>query len=513
MSSSPPDRSLTRRTVAGLLWMVYGKGGYAALQLVVLAVLARLVSPAEFGVMSAALAVIGLSAIVSQLGMGPALVQRHDLEPRHIDTGFVTSVLLGVLLGGLIWAAAPMAAAFFRIDEVAPVLRTLAWVFPLQGVATVAESLIKRDLQFRWLANIDIISYSLGYGAVAITYGVFGGWRGGGVWALVLGTIGQYVVRAALLLWNRRPRLPPRPEGRAFRELMYFGSGFTVARIANQLALEGDNLVVGRFLGAEALGFYGRAYRLMSAPASGFATVLDAVLFPAMARVQADPRRLATAYRRSAALVALVILPLSATWVLLAPEIVHIVLGPRWSSAVVPLQILALGMLFRTGAKIADSLTRATGAVYRRAWRQIVNAGVVIGGAWVGMHWGMAGVAWAMVLALGVNFLLMTQLSLAEARATWSTFGRAHVPAALTTLVVAVFVGTTAALGRHWGAPPLGVAAAALGAGAGGTLLLAYLAPTVFLGSDGRWMLDTMRGFLRGEPRPARPAEETAPAR
>src|SRR5206468_5659579 len=111
-------------------------------------------------------------------------------------------------------------------------------------------------------------------------------------------------------------------ERQAFNDLAYFGGGFTVARLANYVAVYGDNVVTGRFLGAAALGYYGRAYSLMSAPAYAFGSVLDAVLFPAMARVQDDAARLAAAYRRGVALIAIVVLAPSATIILLAPEVI-----------------------------------------------------------------------------------------------------------------------------------------------------------------------------------------------
>lgn len=288
---------------------------------------------------------------------------------------------------------------------------------------------------------------------------------------------------------------------------MYFGGGFTVAKIANQLAQEGDYLVVGRFLGPAPLGLYGRAYHLMSAPASGFATILDAVLFPAMARVQAEALRLAAAYRRSVALIALVILPASATFVLLAPEIVRVVLGPRWTDTIAPFQILAVGMLFRTSSKISDSLTRATGAVYRRAWRQALYATLVIGAAWVGKHWGIAGVAWGVLLALTVNFLLMAQLSIREAGMKWFNFWRAHCPALLITSVLSPIAWIVVTTCRDWGIAPLAVLSAGVGVVLAGALLLVFLSPSVFLGSDGEWMLETMRSFahklIRRGSRPA----------
>jgi len=488
----PHRRNLTHLTLAGLLWMVYGKGAYGILQFVVLAVLARLVSPTDFGVVSAAVIVIGLSAIVSQLGLGPALVQRPELERRHIDTAFATSVLIGVALGALIWLGAPLMAGFFRTSGVEPVLRALAWVFPLHGVSTTAESLMRREMRFRWLANLDVISYGIGYGVVGITTALLG-W---GVWALVAGQIAQNVVKTGMLVTVQPPRLNL-PERRAFEELMYFGGWFTVAKIANQLAQQGDYLVVGRFLGPTSLGFYGRAYNLMSAPAAGFATILDYVLFPAMAMVQERTDRLAAAYRRGAALIALVVVPASTALVLLAPEVIHVVLGPQWTPVVVPFQILAAGMLFRTSSKLSDTLTRATGAVFRRAWRQIIYAALVLGGAWIGQHWGIVGVAWGVLLALTVNFLLMAHLSVTEARMTWLDFWRAHVPALLMAVVSSPIVWGVGTASRHWSLPPLVIVAAGTLVVVASSLLLVYLAPKTFLGRDGQWTVTTMRTFVQ----------------
>jgi PST family polysaccharide transporter len=475
------------------LWTLYGKGAYAVLQLVVVGVLARFVSPADFGVVGAALIVIGVSTMFSRLGLGPALVQRPELEQRHIDTAFTASVLLGLGLGGAMWLVAPLAAEFFRIPSVAPVLRALSVVFPLQGLAAVAGSLLLRELRFRYMANVDVISYGFGYGVVGIGAALLGL----GVWALVLAQITHNVVKTTILLLGQPPRLRSLPDRDAFRELMYFGGGFTLAKVANQLAQQGDYLIVGRFLGPAPLGYYGRAYNLMSAPASGFGTILDSVLFPMMARVQNDETRLATAYRRGVALIALVVLPASAALILLAPEAIHVVLGARWVPVIAPFQILAAGMLFRTSSKMADSLTRATGAVFRRAWRQIAYAGLVLGGAWVGQHRGIAGVAWGVLLAITVNFLTMAQLSLEESKMSWWRLWLAHLPAVLTTLVTAPLVWVLAVALRSWGMPQVVTLVAGLGLVAACFLGLTLLAPGVFLGPDGRWMIDTLRGYVR----------------
>jgi PST family polysaccharide transporter len=457
----------------------------------VLAVLAHLISPAEFGVVSAALVVIGFSAIFSQLGLGPALVQRPELAPEHEETAFAVSVLLGLVLAGIVWWLAPVVADFFRIPRVAPVLRVLAWIFPLQGLGTVAESLMRRDLRFRWLANVDVITYAFGYGLVGIALAL-AGW---GVWALVAGQIAQTLLDVVLLLACRPPRIGL-PGWRAFTDLVRFGGGFTIALVASFFALQGDNLVVGRWLGPAALGLYDRAFQLMSAPATNLGMVLDNVLFPTMARVQGEQERLAVAYRRGVSLIALCVVPVSAVLMLIAPEIIHVILGPRWGAAVLPFRILAIGMLFRSSYRLSDSLARATGAVYRRAWRTIVYAALVIGGAWIGQHWGIAGVAVGSLFALAVNFVLMAQLSLHVSGITWRSYFRAHTPAIMLTAASLPVVWVVVAALRHWRLNPIVVVSITAGASLIWSLSLTWLAPTVFLGRDARWMLDTLRALM-----------------
>jgi len=494
--------SLTNQTVSGMIWTAYGKVVYAVLQLVILGVLARLLVPDDFGVISAAAVVIGLSAIVSQLGLGPALVQRQQLEPRHIETAFTTSVLLGLALGALIWAGAPLAANLLRMPGVTPVLRALAWVFPLQGLGTGATSLLTRELRFRWLANLDVITYAVGFGGIGIVTALLG-W---GVWALVAAQIAQTLLRTIVLLTRYPPRFRQYADRGAFIDLMYFGGGFTLAKIANYFALNADKLTVGRFLGPAALGYYGRAYSLMSAPAYGFGTVLDTVLFPAMAKVQHDPERLRSAYRRGVALIALLVLPASLVMILLAPEIIHVVLGPKWTPVIAPFQILGLGMLFRTSYKMSDSICRSTGAVYRRAWRQVLYSALVLGGAMIGRNWGISGVAWGTLAAVTINFVLMADLGLKVGHLSWKGFWQAHQPAVMMTAVsVPLVYAATIAL-RLWIRSPVAILIAVAACFALTIVALVLLAPATFLGSDGQWVLGTMKKFahkFRPAPRPA----------
>ncbi len=488
----PRDAGLTQRTLAGLVWTAGGRAVYAVLRLVVLFLLARLVSPADFGVVGAATVVLGFSAIFSELGMGPAIVQRPTLELRHEQAAFTASVGFGLVLGAMLWVLAPQVAGFFRIPAVEPVLRTFAWTFPLAGLSLVAYAVTQRALRFRWLAIVDVVSFGVGYGVVGVTLALLGF----GVWALVAAEMSKVGVYTAILLVAHPPRVSLRPDRQAFAELMYYGGGFTVSKVANYLALQLDNVIVGRWLGAVALGFYGRAYELMAAAPALLGEPVDKVLFPAMATRQGDMRSLAAAFRRGVATMALITLPLSALLVVLAPEAVPALLGPKWTPVIVPFQILTLGIFLRTSYRISDVVARATGAVYRRAWRQAIYLACVVAGAWFGRHWGIAGVALGVLGALAVNYLLMAHLGLRLAGLSWRRFGQAHLHALLTAAVVAVLVGGLAGLLRAWALPPVAVLVTAGVVGLGGTLLLVWAAPQAFLGADGLWVLRQVREFV-----------------
>ena len=468
------------------------KGSQALLQVVALVLLARLLQPSQFGLFAAAMVVAGFCAIFSELGVGPAIVQRPELEPRHIRVGFTLSVLLSIVAGDFVWLAAPAIAGFFQMPGLEPVVRVIALGFPLQGLIVVAQSLAQRNFRFRWLAVVDASAFAIGYVVVAPAMTLMGF----GIWALVGAYLSQQTVRM-IALWRGQPHdKRPLLELAAIRDLLYFGAGFTLARIGNFLAGQGDNLVVGRALGSAALGFYAHAYNLMAAPAILVGQVIDRVLFPTMARVQLEPERLIRGYRSGVFACALLIMPGSVIVAIVANEIVLVLLGTAWQGVALPLQILACGMLFRTSYKLSDTVARATGAVYARAWRQAVFAAAVVTGATVGQHWGLGGVAIGVLVALGINFGTMAQLSLRLIGMSWADFGRAHLPGVTLAIIIGAATWALTDWLRGQAAAPaiillaVGSLAASLGA------LVIWLRPTFFLGPDAQKLIKAVSNLL-----------------
>jgi O-antigen/teichoic acid export membrane protein len=489
------SRGLAKRTVVGGLWTGLSTGALAAMELVALVVLARLLAPNEFGVFAATLVVVRFCTIFSELGVGPAIVQRPSLEERHVRVGFTLSLLLGSAVAAVVWAGASAIAGFFRLPELVQVVRAASLVFACHGIAMVAQALAQRELRFGWLAAVDTGAFAAGF----VVAGPAMAWFGFGVWALVGALVIQHFLRMVILLVGQPHAKRPLLERRAIGELLYFGGGFTLARIGNYLAGQADKLVVGRWLGAPALGLYTLAYQFIAAPALLVGQVLDRVLFPSMALVQAEPTRLARGYRSGIAVCALVILPASVVVAMVAPEIVLVLLGPAWTGVVVPFRILALAMLFRTSYKLSDSVARATGAVYARAWRQAVFAGAVVAGSLIGQLWGVDGVALGVAAAIALNFVLMAQLSLRLTGLRWADFGAAHLPGLA--LSAALGAGTWLLLGWSRGlqvAPLVLLLEVALFAAAAG-LLLCWCIPALFLGQDARSLLRTLATLVPGQ--------------
>ena len=511
MTSGPP-RGLTQRALNGMFWTLSGAGVQVVFRLGSLMVLGRLLTPAEFGLMGAAMVVVALSESVSLIGVGPAIIQRRDLQPTHVRVAVTLSCTLGILLGAAVWFGAPAIAGLYRMPELEPLLRGVAFLFPLDGLSTVGRSLLIRDLRFRDFGAIDVGSYILGYAGV----GVLLAWQGYGAWALVLAYLSQSTLRSvAMYLATRHP---VRPSGnlQAAKDLLSFGFGHSLAQIATVVSQQGDNFVVGRWLGPAALGVYGRAYNLMVLPAYAFGRVVNRVLFPVMAQVQDQRDRLANGYERALAVVALVSLPASAVLWVLAPELIPALLGPQWTAVVLPFRLFTVGLFVRMSSRISDACTKAAGAVYSRALIQGVYAALVLVAALIGQHWGVGGVAVAVSVAMGLNWLMMTALGQIVTGLSWPRFMRAQVPGAIFAVLFGIAVAITVQATRAAHLSSLWVLVVG-GLTVPAVLVAAWrLGAASWLGPHGIWAFqratELFRRSSKSAGRPAVPLDEMASA-
>jgi O-antigen/teichoic acid export membrane protein len=280
-----PTESLTRRTTRAAQWRFASSIIGAALQFVVSVLLARLLSPRDFGMVALAFLVLGLARLLGDLGMGNAVVQRPGLTERHVRTAFTVSTLIGVATAALIVAAAPIGAVMLIEPMLTPMLRMLSIPFIFSGMSTVATALLRRNLDFKLRFFVEIGSYVVGYAGVATSLAVLGY----GVWSLIYGGLAQSLLattaQMALVRHSIRPLL-----GRSeLRDLLGLGVGATLSGFVNYVALNGDNFIVGRWNGATSLGLYNRAYTLMNMPFTHVSSVISGSCFRRLPRYRQSP--------------------------------------------------------------------------------------------------------------------------------------------------------------------------------------------------------------------------------
>lgn len=426
---------LKKKTFTGFLWLLAGSSSQTALQILVLSVLARLVAPEDFGIISIAIIFLGFSKIFSQLGMGAAIVQRSTINNKHIRTAYTTSLIIGVFFCLLTFLFSKNVANYFNMPELQRVLKYISCIFIIDSFISVSQSLLQRNLKMKFFALSDLVSYLIGFGII----GVWLAFLEYGLYALVYAYIVQAFTRAIFVSILEPHSIIPYFDKKSFKELFFFGSGHTVAKIANYFAGQGDNLVIGKTLSADALGYYSRAYQLMVAPVRLIGQSLNIVLFPALSSIQTDKEKVKKAYFKSTQLVAYASLLISTILFINAKEIVLILLGEKWVEVILPFQILAVGTLFRMSYKISDSLIKAMGDVHKRAVIQIIYASSVFLFSYIGHYWGIKGVALGVFFAIFLNFVFMTHLSLLQFKETWANFIKIHIKPFILSIFVFVF--------------------------------------------------------------------------
>jgi len=427
--------SLADQAARAAQWRFAGTLVGAAARFTIGVLLARLLPPVDFGIFALALVVTGLAQPLGDLGIASAVIQRRDLTPRHIRAAFSFSVAVGFLIAIVLVLGAPLVALLVRDVRVTPVLRLLSLGFAVQGFSVVAAGLLRRRLDFRRLFYIDTVSYVLGYGGAAVTLAVLGF----GVWSLVWGSLVQTTLSSAWQIVAARHPVKPLAAGPELGELLSYGVGAGASSIANYLAVNADNFLVGRLLGATSLGLYARAFNLMNLPYVYVASVLSGVLFPAFAQIQTDIPRLRRGYLTMTRLTAVIAGPSMVALAIAAPFLVPTLYGPAWTGVVFPLQILCAAGYFRSLFHVGSIVAKSVGRVYSDLQRQVGYAIFVMIGAIAGSSFGLPGVAIGVSVAIAFMFMATGQLALDITRTSWTEYLRAQRAAIVTTTVVALF--------------------------------------------------------------------------
>ncbi len=484
------SNSLSNKALNGVFWMTSGVGSQQALQLLILAVLARLLTPEDFGMITAAMVVLSISNLFVEIGFGPAIIQREELNGLHIQSAYTLSAILGLIFFGLMQVFAPQIEIMFDIAGLEQVVRVMSIAFIWQGFGVVSEGVLSRTFRFKNLAFIRITSYFIGYGIIAVIMALIGF----GHWSLVAAAITQSMINAILLVISVKHNLRFKLHKQSVKDMLFLGGGFSLSRIINYFALQGDKLIVGRYLGAEQLGIYGKAYELMVFPTKLYDQIVSKVALSSLSKIQHEPERMAKAFRKAMNLTALLGLPMTVFITILGPDIILLLFGDQWTGMIEPFYLLAVGIFFKLAYRVSSSVILAKGYVYVFALTQLLYAILVILGTYFSVPYGLVGVCSAILIATIINYLFLTIIALYFTRLRVGEFLRAHFTGFVFASLLTFSTGATTIL------LPEGYSVMVIILSMLFLIVIAFLglciSSKIFWGEDGFWFREQVREKL-----------------
>lgn len=411
--AEPPVREvggpdLARAGARGVAWQggafVLGKG----VVLLSTVLLARLLAPEQYGLVSLALVLIAYAEAVADGGVAQALVY---LKPTRtaVRAAVLCAGVFGVVLASVGVLAAPAVGEFFGRSDVVPLVRVLALSLVASGLAAVPEALLRRSLQFRRLTTATV-ARALVTGAVAVSLAL----AGYGAWSLASGTVAG-TVAYSVVLWVLHRRVdaaePAESLRSALRAILAYGVPVAGANLLAKLIFDVDYLVVGHVLGAEALGYYTLAFRLPEFLIVNVFFVISSVSFPLYSRARDDPARLRTGYLLSVRLQSLYGLCSGIGIAVVASLLVPVVFGEAWRGAVPALVALAIYASCRSLGAGAGDVYKALGRPGLSVVMSLVRLVVLVPALVLGARAGIEGVAWAQAVTSFCFVFLMQGLA------------------------------------------------------------------------------------------------------
>ena len=436
----PALHELKKKTAHGALLSICGQAANFVLRTGSMVVLARLLTPADFGLIGMATACTGFVSLFQDAGLSMATIQRASTTRAQTSTLFWINLAVGAILAALCGAVSPIVASFYHEPRLLWVMVAIGAGFVFSGAGAQHRAMLLRQMRFATLITIDIISLLSG-----IVLGISLAVAGQGYWALV-GTAVFPVVVSMIGSWIAGGWIPGPPRrGAGVRSMLTYGGGVTLNNVVVYIAYNADKVLIGRFLGAETLGIYGRAYQLVNLPTANLSNSIGTVAIPALSRLQSEPVRLRSYFLRGYGLFLSLVMPITAACALFSEDIVRLFLGAQWGATVPVFRLLAPTILTFSVINPMGWLMLASGQVGRGLKIASMIAPVVILGYAAGLGNGPNGVA--------AGFSIATVLLLVPVM-FWATH-RAPV-SALDTLKVAMrpllsaLIGSAVAL-ACWG--------------------------------------------------------------
>jgi O-antigen/teichoic acid export membrane protein len=432
--------SLVAKTLSGMGWTTLTMVTNVGFNVGFAAVMARLLPPSVFGLIAMAQIAVRFLSYFAQLGVSPALVQKPELSERDIRAALTVSVAINALLFALMWLLAPLAGRFFGNPDVVAILRGLSAAFLFSGFSVISMGLLRRRLRFEQLAKVEIVSYVLGYG----TLGVGSAFYGLGVWSMVLAVVGQEAVTLALSYAFVRHSLHPLLVWRDIRHFLKYGSQYSAIGFLEYIGGNVDSLLIGRWYGETALGFYNRAQMLVKLPVFHAGNAITRVLFPVLSSAQSDKSKMAHAYLAGWVLVGSFAASISLALIPAATDAVLTLLGPAWTNSIPIVRIAALAVPFAFLTRLSGIVCDAQGLLWPKFLIQLLTLAVIAASIYVLRDDGPTGFALAMVIGEAFRLMLYIGLNFSRLRLPLAQFLKVNAVVVFTAAITALAVWQSA---------------------------------------------------------------------
>ncbi|NMG31208.1 lipopolysaccharide biosynthesis protein [Aromatoleum evansii] len=391
---------LGRLAARGALVTMGGQACKVLLQLGGIIVLARLLSPGDYGLLAMVTAIVGVGEVLRDFGLSSAAVQAHSVSPQQRSNLFWINSGIGLALALAVFACAPAIATFYAQPALQPIAQALALSFVINGIATQYRAQLNRDMRFGRLAAADVGGQALGLAA-----GVTLALRGHGHWALVAQQLGQALVTLLLIAATSgwRPGLPRR--GADMGGFLRYGGNLMSTQLVVYASRNVDALIIGQRFGVELLGLYNRAYQLLMLPLNQINAPATSIALPVLSRLHDDGERYGRFLLHGQAVMLHLTVASFGFGCAQAEPLIVLVLGPQWAPAVPIFQILAVGGAFQVAAQASYWVFLSKGLTGSNLRFTLVSRLLLIAGIVFGAQWGAQGVATAYTLGVALAWL------------------------------------------------------------------------------------------------------------
>lgn len=395
--------SLINKAKSAGIWQAIEVFTQFILQFIYFAIMARLLLKEDYGLMAISNGIIGVGALFIQGGLGTALIQKKTINSNYINAALQTNLFIGTILFFLFFFLASPISSFYNDERLGNIIQVISFNFILLAISNITLSLLHKNYKFKNTSVVTVIALLCGY-----VIGLFMAYNNYGVWSLISATLTSSLIKTIGYLYFVPIKISYTIHFKEAKELFKFGSGMMLLAFSNYFSNKGLNLIFGKIFAPGVLGIYERASHLKTLPSQFLGNITDKVMFPIMSEIQDEDNRLINIFKFSMGLSNSLMIPTAIFLIFFTPEIVGILMGDKWLETILPLQIMFVVLPFSNAGRMADSIIRAKGLVYKNVTRKyIFTAIIIILSSTLGYFYGIVGASIGISISYIINYFMM----------------------------------------------------------------------------------------------------------